>query len=704
MENKLFKFYRKTTSHPGIIVALFLTLTLVALLVKPLIGVDYDIMDYLPDSAPSSIASDLLLSEYKKDVPNARVMVKNVSIAQALDYKAKLEAVDGVSEVTWLDDSVSIDVPLSMDDPDTVETYYKDGNALFSVTIEGDKRVQACDDIRAIIGDDNCLTGNAVATATATVKTIDEINKISAFTIVFVLFVLLMTTESWAEPFIVMIGLGVAVGLNAGSNIIFGNISFVTNSAGNILQLAVSLDYSVFLIQRFCEERKNINDPKEAMITALSKSTTSILSSGLTTLIGFLAICLMRFKIGPDVGLALAKGIVISLITVFIFTPSLVLLTYKFIDKSMHKRIVPQLRALGRFVLRFMFPAVVIFVLLMVPSYLATNANDFYYGASHIFGSDTKLGQDTDETIKVFGQTDTYVLMVPKGDLATEESLSAELNSIPEITDVISYVDSAGVEIPTQFVDSSVLNQLISDNYSRFVISVDADYEGEEAFNLVENIRGVAQKYYPDTYYLAGQGVSTYDLMNIITDDMIKVNAIAIGAVFIILFIMMKSVSLPAILVLGIETAIFVNLSIPYYEGKTVFYIAFLIISSIQLGATVDYAILFTNRYKEFRETLPKKQAIIETATATNVSIMTSASVLTVVGFLMGAISSNGIISQLGLFLGKGTLCSLCVVLFALPGLLYIFDGFILRKAKHISKINLDSSPNELNATTSNKR
>ncbi len=214
------------------------------------------------------------------------------------------------------------------------------------------------------------------------------------------------------------------------------------------------------------------------------------------------------------------------------------------------------------------------------------------------------------------------------------------------------------------------------------VISVDAAYEGQETFALVKNIRSIAEKHYPGEWYLAGQGVSTYDLMDTVTADMTKVNLIAIGAVLLVLILTLKSITLPVILVLSIETAIWINLSIPYFTDQTIFYIAYLIISSVQLGATVDYAILFTERYKEFRETYGKKDAIVQTVQAVTVSILTSGSVLTVVGFLLGKISTHGLLSQLGYFLGKGTLCSLVIVLFVLPGLLYLLDGVFIKKRK----------------------
>ena len=676
------RFYRRIVNHQKLIIAVFLILFVICACCKQFIAVNYDMNDYLPPESASTQALDLMEREYEGGIPNARVMIQNVSVPQALEYKEKLLVVDGVTDVTWLDDAASVTVPLETLDTDTVETYYKDGNALFSVTIDDEKRIEAVNAIREIIGDDNSMTGSAVTTAVATTSTVNEVRTIAVIGVAFALLMLILTTTSFAEAFLVLAGLGVAVIINAGSNLIFGEISFVTNAAGNILQLAVSLDYSVFLLHRFAECRQTTANPKEAMVQALTMSTTSILSSGLTTVIGFLALCLMQFQIGPDLGLALAKGVAISLITVFTFMPALILCTYKLIDKTMHRSFMPNFKGFGRFVCHIMMPLVIVFAILIVPSYLASNANSFYYGASHIFGSDTQLGSDTEKIEDAFGKRDTYVLMVPKNSTATQTELSEALHAIPQIKSILSYVDTVGETIPEQYLDNGTLSKLNSDNYTRMVLTIDTAYEGDETFNLVKTIRNTAEDYYPGEWYLAGEGVSTYDLMNTVTADMVNVNLVAIGAVFLVLLVTMRSLVLPIILVLSIETAVWLNLAIPYFSGQSIFYIVYLIISSIQLGATVDYAILLTERYKEMRQTYTKRKAVVQTISAVSVSILTSASVLTVVGFLLGIISTHGLLSQLGYVLGKGTLCSLAIVLFVLPGLLSMFDRLIIKPKK----------------------
>ena len=665
------------------ILLLFFMSVVLCILLGNLVSVNYDMNDYLPEDSASTVSLDLMEQEFDGGIPNARVMILDITIPQALEYKEKLEAVDGVTSVSWLDDVVDIHIPLEMQDEEEIEAYYKDGAALYTVTIKEEKQLEAVNVIREIIGDENAMSGTAVSTAVATTSTVSEISRITVIAVAFVLLILILTTNSWLEPLIILIGLGTAIAINSGTNLIFGEISFVTNAAGTILQLAVSLDYSVFLIHRYTECLQENPDPKEAMVDALCKSTGSIASSGLTTVIGFLALIFMRFGIGPDLGLALAKGVAISLVSVFVFMPSLILLTYKWMEKTSHRPFVPSFRRFGKLVCRIMLPCACLFILIIVPVYLGSNANSYYYGSSFLFENDTQLGRDIEKIERVFGKSDNYVVMIPRDDLIREKQLSDELQAIPQVKSVISYVDMVGAQIPMEFLDEDTLSQLMSDRYSRMVLTVDAEYEGEKTFALVEEIRGIVEQYYPEENYLAGEGVSTYDLMDTVTQDMVKVNLIAIGAVFVILLVMMRSLTLPVILVLSIETAIWLNLSIPYFMDTHVFYIAYLIISSVQLGATVDYAILMTDRYRGFREIYPKKEAVVQTLASVTVSILTSGSVLAIVGYLLGYMTSHQLLAQLGIFVGRGALCSLGIVLFVLPGLLYLFDRLLIHRNKN---------------------
>ncbi|MGX7109563.1 efflux RND transporter permease subunit [Facklamia miroungae] len=668
------KVFRKILQHDKLVLLFFMIGCVISLLSMPRVKVDYDMNDYLPSDSPSTQALSMMEKEFEGQVPNARLMLENLSIPQALEFKDKISQIKGVDEVLWLDDTVNITEPLEQYDQELVEDYYKNQNALYSITIDEREGIEAVDSLRALIGDRGYLEGAAVNTAVAAESTVEEIGKIIKVTIPVVLVILLITTNYWFEPLIILLTIGVSILLNAGSNLVFGTISFVTNGAGNILLLAVSLDYSVFLLHRFEENRHQGMEAKEAMVKAFIQSRGSIASSGLTTFISFSTLALMQFKIGPDLGIALAKGILISLLTVFVLLPVLVIKTYRLMERTKHKPLLPNFRRLGKGVTKTMVPLVIVFAILVVPSFLAQKENDYYYGAEHIFGPETKVGQDSAEIKKNFGQSNRMVLIVPKGEQTKEIALSAQLKKIPEVKDIISYVDTVGPEIPKEFLDAETLSLLESENYSRMILTVDSEYEGNVSFNLVEKIREVADNFYPNQAHLAGESASTYDLMDTITKDNLSVNLISTAAVFIVLVISFKSIIIPFILVLSIETAVWINLAIPYFTNQVLFYFSYLIVGAIQLGATVDYAILMARRYLENRERLEKKEAIIETVSNVTVSIMTSGSAIVLVGTLLGYITTHGILMQLGKLLAKGSILSILIVMFVLPGLLYLFD------------------------------
>lgn len=655
------------------ILILFIIFALISIICVKFVDVNYNINEYLPDNAISTISMDLMEQEFEGGIPNLRIMLKQVSITEVLEYKEKLLKIEGVESVTWLDDVINILEPLEFQDQDTVSKYYVNNNALLTASIDEDNCIEIINQIRNLIGEGNPITGIAANTALSLTSTDEEIPKIAILVVTFVLLILILTTTSWVEPIIILLGLLISVILNAGTNLIFGEISFVTNAAANILQLSVSLDYSVFLIHRF-EELKEGRTKEEAMKQALIKSTKSILSSGLTTVIGFLALTQMAFKIGPDLGIVLAKGITFSIITVFIFMPALILLTTPIMEKTKHRNFLPSFKPFGKLVSKSMFVITIIFIIVIIPSYLSSINNSYYYGNSNIFGEDSSIWKETNEIKNIFGKNDTYVVMLPSGSPAKEVMLIDEYKKLDSVISIIAYAEQVGTTIPYEFIDTSLLKQLQSDKYSRIVLSVEQDYEGDETFSFIEEIHRITNEIYPNSYFIAGEGISTYDLMNTITKDMTKVNLITILSVFIVLVITLKSVLLPAILVITIETAIWINLSIPYYTDQSLFFIAYLIISSVQLGATVDYGILFTERFLENRQKLARKESIIQTITDVTSSILTSGLALTIVGFAMGIIASHRLLSQLGYLLGQGTLLSMFSVLFVLPCLLYITD------------------------------
>ena len=665
------------------ILVFFILATVISLFTSSMVNINYNIMDYLPEEAPSTKALDVMNEEYDKGAANVRVVLKDVSIVDALKYKEKIKKVDGVDDIQWLDDVVNIKEPLELQNQDTIESWYKNNEALFSITVNEDKEELAIDEIGEIIGENGMISGSAVNIVFAQETTEKELIKMMVILIPIILIILFLTTSSWFEPVLFLSTIGIAIIINSGTNLILGEISFVTKAAGSILQLAVSMDYSIFLLHRFSEFRNEGLAVKEAMKEAILKSVSSILSSGLTTVVGFAALIVMKFKIGPDMGFVMLKAICLSLISVLVLLPVLALYCYKLIDKTQHKSFMPKFNKFAKVSYKFRHISIILFLLLLIPCFLAQQNNSFSYGASEIYSDEsTKIGHDTAAINKEFGKTNPLVLMVPKGDLVSERALCDELENIDKITSITSYAETVGITIPTEYVPDDTLSQLISDNYSRFIIVANVKVEGDETFALIDEIRNLAYKYYDDSYYFLGESVNTLDLKETIEDDNKKVNAISIIAIMIILLLTFKSLSLPIILVLVIEFSIWSNLTFNYFIGNDVFYIAYLIISSIQLGATIDYAILFTNRYIENRETMNKKEATQATISTTTVSILTSASILATAGIILGEISTNSIIAQLGILGGRGAILSLILVLFVLPALLMLLDKLIAKTTK----------------------
>ncbi|MEE8716047.1 MAG: MMPL family transporter [Coriobacteriales bacterium] len=705
------RLFGAVVRHRRAVIAVFVALTVLGAVGRQMVDVDYDMNDYLPSDAASTQALDVMEEQFSSGIPNARVMVAVSSVAQGEQVKGQIEAIDGVEGVTWLDDVVDVDEPLEVQDQDTVERYYKDGQALYSVVISDEKAVSAVTQIRELIGDGGAMTGSAVSTAVATETTTSQVKVITLLAVLVIVAVLALTTTSWVEPLLVLLALGAAVMINGGSNLMFGTISFVTNAAGTVLQVGISLDFCVFLLHRYEECRAQaglagrdageglavardagaaeaggarggrgaLGPVEECMVDALSKASTAIFSSALTITLGFLALTVMSFRIGPDLGYALAKGMLVSLVTVFTFMPALYVAADGAIRRTAHRRLVPDMHRFGGFVGHVMIPAAVLLALVVVPAYRASESDDisYLYGSAHIFGASTQVGQDTERVEETFGRSDTYALLVPNDDVARERQLCEELEGVDGVTGIIGYATSVGTALPSGVVPADTLAKLRSQDYDRIVISVDADYEGDETLALVGRIRTIAQDCFPDEWLLAGQGVSTTDLMDAVMQDKGRVDALAIAAVLVVLLFALRSASLPFILVLTIEASIWINFSIPYFTGSSEFYVAYLICSTIQLGVSVDYAILLADRYKELRREMLPREAVRQTIAYVTVPVMTSGTVLAACGFLMAALSTHGVLAQLGFFLGRGVLISLAAVLLALPGYLFLLDGVV---------------------------
>lgn len=664
------KFAFFVTGHRKLIVLIFLMSTLLSALLLPFLQINYDMKDYLPEDSESTIALELMNNEFSSSIPNARLMVDAETFAEAVELKEKIKNVVGVTSVTWLDDVTDITVPAELIDESLLSQYYKDGKAVFSLTIAVNQESEAVDALYALVAD-GALTGDAVNTAVLRGQLIREVLGAAAILVPLIIVLLLLTTSYWLAPFLVLASIGIVVLINVGSNAITGEVSFITQAVSPILQLAVSLDYAIFLLNSFERHRLTQPDTRLAMCAAIRDSFASVAASAITTLFGFVALVFMNFQIGSDLGLNLVKGVVLSYVAVVIFLPALTLSCIKLLDRSRHKRVLPEFKNLGKRLFKIRIPALVVLLLLVVPCFLGQSRTDFIYGNGEP-DADSRYGIDTAAVNEMFGEQTTVVLLVPRGNPGAENRLVQELSTIENVSSIVSYQSTVGM-IPQEFLDSSITSNFYSDNFARIIVYTSTSSEGDEAFAVVSAIRAAAGKYY-DESYTCGQSANLYDIKNVVEDDTPVVNGIAIIFIAITLLLTFRSLTLPVVLLFVIESAIWINLAVPYFTDTPLVYLGYLVINTVQLGATIDYAILLTDGYRVNRKTMLKKDAVISTMTTNFVSILTSGLILSAAGFCLYFTSSMEVVSVLGLLLARGTLLSMTLVLLALPALLTIFD------------------------------
>lgn len=670
------KLNAKIIGHKRAVTGVFIAVMVVCAFMIIGVQVNYNLTDYLPPSAQSTTAVQLMEEEFTQAVPNASVMVRDVDVPAALSWKEQLAAQPGVKEVLWLDDMMDVMTPLEMADTDTVEGFYKDGNALYSVTIEEGMEVEATNAIRTLIGEENAVSGEAPDVAAVQGATGREVINAVAILLPAILAILIISTTSWVEPIIFLAAIGVAIVINMGTNLLLGEVSFITNSVSPILQLAVSLDYAIFLLHSFADYRKQTDDVNEAMALAMKRSMPAVAASAMTTLFGFIALAFMDFGIGADLGLNLAKGILLSFVSCMVFLPALTLCLYKVIDKTRHRPFMPSFSNIGRIITKIAIPVAVIVLVIAVPSFLGQSRTDFTYSN----GDAASTGRDATETAAIqeeFGQSTVMAILVPRGDIVKEFELGRELENLDHVTGVMSFAATVGTGIPPDFLEEDVISQFYSENYARIILYTDTPYEGDVAFATVEAIQEKAAEYYPGEFYTAGQSANLYDMKIVVQKDNTRVNLIAIIAIFAVLLITFKSAALPFILLLTIEVGIWINLAIPYFTGESINFLGYLVVNTVQLGATVDYAILLTSYYMNHRKRMGQRAALHTAMGEAFKSILVSAATLTIAGFTLAGTSSNPSVAIIGSLLGRGTVLSFLMVLCLLPVLLTVFDKAI---------------------------
>jgi predicted RND superfamily exporter protein len=716
------------------------------------VEVEYSITAYLPQETDTRIALDIMDEEFVT-YGTTTIMVRNVSYKEALALHDEIEEIDGVKSFPF------------KNTPD----YYKDSCALFNITYDGtdedEVAVTAYEKTLEVLEEKDTLISVPFADSYAD-KLQTEINYVLLLSVLVIIAVLLLTSQSFAEVPVFLITFGVSALLNMGTNYWFGTISFISKSVCVILQLALAIDYAIILCHRFAAaKQENGGKAYEGMITALSKAIPEICSSSLTTIAGLLALATMSLRLGADLGFVLAKSILCSMLTVFLLMPSLILTFNKPIEKTTHKNLIPPITPVGKFNIKFRYVLIAVFVLLSAVGGYLSFQTDYVYSSVDI---DTSRPTDKmvakAETEEIFGKTNQFVILVPRGDYTIEKNVLDMVEAHEEIseatglsnveissngqtyylTEEINYKQFALLLGTTESISSDIFtayaffsgedsraglenmsvfyanrelytasvldmcdcafahddfisaylyddpdtleryedvrdtildaeDQLRGTNYTRLVFNLDLEVESKETFAFFKSLEKEVKAYCPNAVF-AGDSMSAYDLDQSFSTDNFKVTLLTVLFVFVILMFTFRSWGLPIPLTLTIQGAIFLNFSYYALTGTNLFFFVYLIVSSIQMGATIDYAIVITNHYRENKKTADKNTAMIRAINESFPTIFTSGTIMAVAAFLIGFLVSDPLISTLGICLGRGVIISILSVLFVLPALLIVFD------------------------------
>ncbi len=708
--------------------------------------VNNDITSYLPDTSETRVGLDLMNDQFIT-YGSGSIMLENVTFEKAEEIAAELEKIDGVTTVKVENDVDS----------------YKNGSALLTVTFDGEEDDQISKDAMVAIKEKlepydeyiNSAVGNSSSETIAA-----EMQTVVVIVLVIIIGVLFFTSHTYMEIPVLLMTFGMAALLNMGTNFIFGEISFVSNSIAVVLQLALAIDYAIILCNRYTEERVNM-DARDAVVTALSKAIPEISSSCLTTLSGMVAMMLMQFKLGFDLGIVLCKAIFFSIFVVFTLMPGLLMSFSPLIDKTHHRNFVPNITAVGKFDVKTKFIVPPIFAVILVAGFILSNQTNYVYGYSTLSTYTKNATQIAEEKIdETFGSNNMMAIIVPAGSYDKEHQLLERIEEMPQVESTMGLANIEAMDgyvltdslTPRQFAEltdmdievvqlayaayaadqedygqivgsitsSTVSNysvplidmftfiydekeagyvnldddlndkiddlhdqlddakkQLKTDDYSRMLVYANVPEEGEETFKFLDELHAVVQEFYPENSYIVGDSTSDYDLSSVFSTDNLMVSILSFLFVLVILVFTFKSAGLPVLLLAIIQGSIWINFSVPVLMDTNIFFLSYLIVSSIQMGANIDYAIVISSRYTELKKSMSIKDAMVETLNQAFPTIITSGAILAIAGLLIGFLSSDVAISSVGICLGRGTLISIGLVMFVLPQILLLGDVII---------------------------
>ena len=664
----------------------------VLLLIPSVLGylntrVNYDVLTYLPDNIETMKGQDILVNDFGTGA-FSMFIVDGMEEKDVAELKEKIEKVDHVANVIWYDSIADISVPMSMLPDDIYDVFNSDTGTMMAIFFDegtsSDGTMDAIAQIRKIAGKQCFLSGmSAVVTDTKNLAE-KETPVYVLIAVILAVIVLGLTMESFFVPLLFMLSIGMAIIYNLGSNYFMGEISYITKALAAVLQLGVTLDYSIFLMHSYEEQQVRYDgDKKRAMAHAISQTFSSVMGSSITTIAGFIALCFMSFTLGLDIGIVMVKGVIFGVIACVTILPSMILCCDKIIEKTKHKPFLPDIGRISDKVTKRYLVYGVLFLLFLFPAIYGNNHTAVYYNLDETLPKDLPSIIANEKLKEDYDMNTTHMILVDSSVSSTDvNKMIKEMDKVDGVKWALGLDSLVGPSVPSDMIPESVSSMLKNDKYQLLLVNSEYKVASDEVNAQIKTLNKILHKY-DKTGMLIGEGPLTADLIDITDQDFKTVSAVSIGIIFVIILVLFKSISLPVILVGVIEFAIFVNMGIPYYTGTKLPFVASIVIGTIQLGSTVDYAILMTTRYKCERNHGANKHDAITTAHRVSAqSIMVSALSFFAATIGVGLYSNIDMISSLCILMARGALISMVVVIFVLPSMFMVFDKVIVKTSK----------------------
>ena len=676
-------------SHHAKLVLLVMTLLLIpSWLGYKNTGVNYDILSYLPSDLESTQGQEILDKDFKNAATGMLILKGSDHDAEKL--KKEILEIDGVEDVISKSSIVGDTVPNEFLPEDIRDAFYAEDSTLLMIKFEESsssfKTMEAIDKIKALESKEKYLSGMS-SLVKDTKDLIDHETPIYVgLAVVLALIVLSLANESTIIPFLFMLNIGYAILYNFGTNIFLGEISYITKAIAAVLQLAVTTDYSIFLYHRYVEKKKTTENNEDAMAKAIESTVASIFASSLTTFAGFLVLLLMRLGLGKDIGLVMSKGVLLGLVSTVVVLPPMLLLSEKWVNRFNHKVLLPEFDKTSNFTLKYRKTLFIVFLALFIPAVYGSTHTDLYYNL------DRSLPQDLDSIValnkmkKDYNMASTHFIVV-KEDLSKQSinEMVDQLEDVEGVNNVLSVNSATGLTLPSSVLPDKLQDNFVKNGYQMIMLNSKYQTASPEVKKQIGEIRKIVKDHDPDGY-LTGEAILTDDLTEISDRDFKMVNIASIAVVFVIIAIVFKSFAIPVILIAAIELAIFINMGIPFYSGKTIPFITSIIIGVVQLGSTIDYSILMTDRFLfEYKKRKDKNEALAVATKETAKSIVTSALSFFAATIGVGIYSKMEIVSTICIFLARGAIISMLVIIIFLPAIISITFPFIKKTTKGLN-------------------